>query len=567
MIIADFLVDFLIKKKVTDVFGIPGGSVLEFLYAISRRKNLITPHLSFHEQNAVFAASGYAIAAKKIGVAYATRGPGITNMVTAIADAYCDSIPLLIITAHSSKKPFNNMRVFSDQEIDTVQLFSGITKYCVRIDNKKNACNEIEQAYFNAMQDRRGPVVLDFNTKVFFQEVFNKKFKIIKTKKIKEKKIKTLKKIIQKKFLSSKRPIFLIGDGFRYTNAIKQLAHISKKNKIPIISTRYSQDMISKSNYFFGYFGSHGLRYSNFIISKADLIISLGNRYLFLNNKSKSFKKIFNNSFIVRVDIDKSELTRKIPNGINYHQDLKIFLDELKKIRIDYHDGNKWLKKCCRIKKELYNLDYAYPITAISEVLRYIPNNFNIVSDVGNNEFWLCRAYAHSRSKNPVTYSKSFGAMGSSIGKAIGIYYATLKPVFCFIGDQALQMCIQELHYLAKNRLPITIILLNNFSSGMIRSRQKWRYNEHYLHTTPESGYSVPNFIKIVQSYGIKSYKINSLSMAKIKNIVERNYNLKLLEIIIDPKIEMIPHIPQHHPFQDMSPYLEKKNYLRLENL
>jgi len=198
MIIADFLVDFLIKKKVTDVFGIPGGSVLEFLYAINRRKNLITPHLSFHEQNAVFAASGYAIAAKKIGVAYATRGPGITNMVTAIADAYCDSIPLLIITAHSSKKPFNNMRVFSDQEIDTVQLFSGITKYCVRIDNKKNACNEIEQAYFNAMQDRRGPVVLDFNTKVFFQEVFNKKFKIIKTKKIKEKKIKTLKKIIQK---------------------------------------------------------------------------------------------------------------------------------------------------------------------------------------------------------------------------------------------------------------------------------------------------------------------------------------------------------------------------------
>jgi acetolactate synthase-1/2/3 large subunit len=567
VIIADFLVDFLIKKKITDIFGIPGGSVLELLYATNRRKNLIKPHLSFHEQNAVFAASGYAIAGKKLGVAYATRGPGITNMVTAITDAYCDSIPLLIITAHSSKKPFNNMRVFADQEIDTVKLFSGITKYCARIDNHKNARYEIEKAYFYAMNGRKGPVVLDFNTKIFFKETNNKKFKIIKTKFSREKKLKDLKKIIQNKLLKSKRPIFLIGDGFRYSNSIKQLTKISEKNKIPIISTRYSQDMISRSINFFGYFGSHGLRYSNFILSKADLIICLGNRYLFLNNRSKSFKSIFANSFIFRVDIDKSELTRKIPKGINYHLDLKKFLIKIKNIKVNHENNNQWLKVCRKIKKELFNSDYAYPITAISELINFIPNSHYIVSDVGNNEFWLCRAYAHSGSKSPVIYSKSFGAMGSSLGKAIGVYYATLKPVFCFVGDQALQMCIQELHFLSKNKLPVTIVLLNNSSSGMIRSRQKWRYSENYLHTTPESGYSVPNFIKIAESYGIKTYKITSSSISKIKKFMSSNNNLKLLEIVIDPAIEMIPNVPESYPFQKMLPKLEDENFFWLESL
>lgn len=567
MIVADFLIDFLIKKKITDIFGIPGGSVLELLYATNRRKNLIKSHLNFHEQNSVFAASGYAIAGKKLGVAYATRGPGITNMVTGITDAYSDSIPLLIITAHSSKKPTNNMRVFADQEIDTVKLFSGITKYCARIDSQKNARYEIEKAYFYATNGRKGPVVLDFNMQVFFKKISNKKFKIPKVKFLREKKLKDFKKKIQNKIFKSKRPVFLIGDGFRYTNSIKQLMNISKKNNIPIISTRYSQDMISKSNNFFGYFGSHGLRYSNFILSKADLIISLGNRYLFLNNKSKSFKSIFANSFIFRVDIDKSELTRKIPKGISYHSDLKKFLIKIKNIKLDHKINDQWLKVCRKIKKELFNFDYAYPITAISEVINFIPNNCNIVSDVGNNEFWLCRAYAYSGSKSPVTYSKSFGAMGSSLGKAIGVYYATLKPVFCFVGDQALQMCFQELQFLAKNKLPITIVLLNNSSSGMIRTRQKWRYNKKYLQTTPESGYSVPSFIKIAKSYNIKTHKVTSTSISKIKKFMNSNYNLKLLEIVIDPTIEMIPHVPKSYPFQKMLPKLEDEKFSWLDKL
>jgi len=567
MIVADFLVDFLIKKKITDIFGIPGGVILEFLYAIDRRKKLIKPHLNFHEQNSIFSACGYAIAGKKLGVVYATRGPGITNMITGISDAYYDSVPIMIITAHSSKNPYNNMRIFSDQEINTSNLFSGITKYYARIDNSKNIQYKIEKAYHEAMNGRKGPVLLDFDMKVFFETIEIKKTKIFKTKKLKLKNYKNFKQLIKKKISNSKRPIFLVGDGLRYTNKIQKLLKISKKNNIPILSSRFSQDLISQSKYFFGYLGSHGLRYSNFILSKSDLIISLGNRNLFLNNKSKSFRKIFKNNFIVRVDLDKAEFTRKVSNSINYNIDASQIINEIEKIKINHTKSNEWLKTCNLIKKELFDEDFSYPITVIEHILKVVPKNYIIVSDVGNNEYWLSRAYAHSGCKNTMIFSKSFGAMGSSIGKAIGAYYATLKPVLCFIGDQALQMCIQELHYVAKHFLPITIVLLNNRSSGMIRSRQKWRYNNKFLHTTPESGYSVPNFDTVVKSYGIKFYKINILKASKIKKNLFREDQPKMLEIKVDPKIEMIPHLPFGFPVQKLLPALDEKKYNWLDNL
>ena len=567
MTVADFLVDFLIKKKITDIFGIPGGVVLEFLYAINRRKNLIKPHLNFHEQNSIFSACGYAIAGKKLGVVYATRGPGITNMITGVSDAYYDSVPIMIITGHSSKKPFNNMRVFSDQEIDTSKLFSGITKYYARIDNSKNVQYKIEKSYHEAMNGRKGPVLLDFDMRVFFEKIQINKSKIFITGNLEKKNYKNFKQIITNKFLNSKRPIFLVGDGLRYTNIIERLSKISRKKNIPILSSRFSQDLISKSKHSFGYLGSHGLRYSNFILSKSDLIISLGNRNLFLNNKSKSFRKIFKKIFIVRVDLDKAEFTRKISKGINYNIDATQIINELEKIKINYNNSNEWLKTCAVIKKELFDEDFSYPITAIENILKVIPNNYIVVSDVGNNEYWLSRAYAHSGCKNTLIFSKSFGAMGSSLGKAIGAYYATSKPVICFVGDQALQMCIQELHYLSKHSLPITIVLLNNRSSGMIRSRQKWRYNNKFLHTTPESGYSVPNFDIVAKSYGIKFYKINMIKVPKIKKIIFSIEQPKMLEINIDPKIEMIPHLPIGFPIQKLLPALDEKKYNWLENL
>ena len=168
---SDFIVDLLIKQKVSDVFGIPGGVVLDFLYALNRRAPKIMAHLNFHEQNSVSSAIGFAKASNNLGVAYATRGPGITNMVTGVADAYCDSIPILIITGHSATYPEKGMRVTYDQEINVVNMFSGITKYAERIDCVEDLRYKFERACFESMDGRKGPVLLDINSNVLSSRI------------------------------------------------------------------------------------------------------------------------------------------------------------------------------------------------------------------------------------------------------------------------------------------------------------------------------------------------------------------------------------------------------------
>ncbi|MBT6113671.1 MAG: thiamine pyrophosphate-binding protein, partial [Candidatus Marinimicrobia bacterium] len=518
---SDFVVDFLIKHQVTDVYGIPGGVVLDFLYALNHRSSEIKPHLNFHEHNSISSASGFAWSSNNLGVAYATRGPGITNMVTGVADAYCDSIPILIITGHSATVPENGMRVTYDQEINVVEIFSSITKYAERIDKIEDIKYKLEMAYFEAMDGRKGPVLLDIHSDVLSAQINPEilpSLSIEKGKKVF--KVDAVKKITQA-ISDSKRPVFLLGDGFRGTKSTYQIKEIAEQNNIPILSSRFSQDLFQSSANFFGYVASKGLRYSNFIISKSDLIIIIGNRMTF-PIESKSFSKIVNDIPKIRIDIDETELNRRFPNCNSYVENLANVVSYLKKEKISYKNQKKWIEICNEIKNKLFMNDIEFPVSAISEILKAIDDDHIIVSDVGNHEYWLCRASAFIRCNNPTFYSKSFGALGSSLGKSIGAYHSTKKPVYCFIGDQGLQMSIQELQHIAANQLPITIILLNNFSSGMIRSREKVKYGESFfpLHTTLESGYSVPDFCELANSYGIKTYTFDEHNYEQAKSLV-----------------------------------------------
>ena len=213
MKVVDYLVNTLIKFEVTDVFGIPGGVVLEFLYALKEKSPIINPRLNFHEQGATFCASGYAQVSGKLGVAYATRGPGITNTITAIADAFYDSIPLLIITAHSYNGVKSNRRIDENQELDSRLILDSITKYVVRIESAEEALIEIEKAINIAINGRKGPVVLDFNRNVFKETI--KKDINIKSNFLLNicKQELSVFKIIQEALEKSKRPLILIGDG------------------------------------------------------------------------------------------------------------------------------------------------------------------------------------------------------------------------------------------------------------------------------------------------------------------------------------------------------------------
>ncbi len=563
MKIADYIVKFLIEHDVTDVFGIPGGCVLEFLYALDRRKPDISAHLNYHEQSAGFAALGYAQVEGTLGVAYATKGPGVTNLATPIADAFADSVPVLFITAHEHEIKKNGLRFEYDQELDTIAIFAKTTKYAVRIDSLDQVIPQLEKAYHLAINGRKGPVLLDIKSSLFKQNIPEKSVQGKQEHLHQDIEIEACFKTINNLLKYSKRPIFLIGDGIRQTGVTANMRVLAEKCAIPVLSSRTSEDIMADSPVYYGYVGSHGIRYSNFILSKADLIIAVGNRMGF-PLESSSFSQVLKKTKIVRIDSDETELARQIPNAINFKIDLKEFFANAESVDFQYVNAKKWLDTCDAIYGKLADCDVNTPTKIIADILHDIKQKVVMTSDVGNNEFWLSRGYVFAKNTNRLLYSKSFGALGCSIGKAIGAYYKKLLPVICFTGDQGFQLNIQELEYIKSHNLPIAIMVLNNWSSGMIKSREKTAYNAHYIHTTEQSGYSVPNIKAIAEAYEMKYYDYAS---DDIKNALKEIKEPIVIEIQIDEKYDLEPTLPKGNVCQDMVPKIGKILYDELEKL
>ena len=547
---AQYIVDQLIKRHVTDAFGIPGGVILELLYEMDKRRDEITPHLSYHEQAAGFAACGYAQSSGKIGVAYATRGPGFTNLITAIADAYYDSLPTLFITAHSAPCPPDAMRVMADQEMDTCSMVRNITKLALRIDDESTFAETINQSLQTALEGRKGPVFIDVSTSLLKKEIPFVTCEAHEPKEVDNDYTKEIEEISQA-IRAAKRPVILVGDGINQAarDAFRQF--IDKVN-IPVISSRFSHDLMAGKGNYYGYVGGHGMRAANFILSKTDLILSLGNR-LHFPPRSESYGSVMNHAKLLRVELDCNEFNRDIQNTINYQCDVKDLLSQILTQNVDLGEHNEWIKVCDILKNELKDEDINTAIEAIEQVLKQISNDSVIVNDVGNNEFWVSRACVESGITNRVYYSKSFGALGCGLGKAIGAYYATKKPVVCFVGDQGLQINIQELQFISQHKLPITIVLLNNHSSGMIKDRELAVYDKS-LHTTVDSGYGMPDIKSLVEAYGIQYGVISDIEPS-------------LDEITVDENIGLTPSLPRGKKCQELQPALNEIKFVYLNNL
>ena len=547
----DYIVDVLIQHGTTDAFGIPGAVLLDLLYAMQKRSPEITPHLCYHEQGAGFAALGYAQASGRLGVAYGTRGPGFTNLVTTIADAYADSIPMLFITSHTSA-PASDMRIQVNQEIDTCQMISRITKYAKRVDTAEELVVGIHEACNKALQGRRGPVFMDIASKLWDAEVPEKNMeaKSASVESISTEDIVAIELALSK----SKRPIVLIGDGINQANLSCQLNALVNKWQIPVLSSRYAHHTIAKNDLYYGYFGCFGLRYANFILSKTDLIISLGNRLNFPIN-SKSYGHLPQQAKFIRFDIDEAEFCRDIPNALNICADLNDALDALNQHYWSIKPFDEWLQVCKTLRDELMDADMDGVPTMIENLLKQLPEDTSVINDVGNNEFWVSRACAKAAHAGKVLYSKNFASMGNALPKAIGAYYATRKPVVCFMGDQGFQLNSQELQTIAQNRLPIWVVVMNNHVSGMIRDKEKAKY-DGYLHATKESGYAVPDLAKLAEAYGL-------LYANSIEGIAELTQPM-LVDLSIDSDISLRPYLPIGNKTQDMMPMLEEELYNRL---
>lgn len=563
MTVAEYMVDFLAKKGVSDIFGIPGGVALPFLYAAERNQNLKV-HLSYHEQCAAFEASGCAQTSGNIGVCYGTRGPGITNMLTAIADAYYDSIPLFVVTSHSHVFAPCGMRIEEDQEMDLPALVRSTTKYAARIDDINDIGMEIQKAYASAMCGRKGPVLVDVLSSLWNKEILNPSGEEISINgNLQIDSIENIISEIKGNIEKSRHPILLIGDGIHQSKTEGLLKEFVENNNIPVLSSRYGQDVIPESKKYFGYIGSHGLRYGNFILSKTDLIIALGNRMSF-PVKSKSFAPLFEKCKVIRIDIDKTEFERTVPNSKTFCADIGSLLNELNKIKLEYEAAEKWLGICTELKERLFEKDVEPPVRIISNIIKKLPSDVVIANDVGNNEFWTTRAYAFSKSANRILFSKSFGALGCGLPKAIGAHYATKKPAICFVGDQGFQMNIQELELVAKERLPVAIVVLNNSSSGMIRSRQLEKFGGKFLHTTFETGYGSPNFELVAKAYGIRYLHLTEDAVFDMRTVLQEPC---IVEMQVDESFGLSPNLPVGNPCQKLVPKLSVEEYEYCEKL
>ncbi len=557
MTVAEKAVDILIENGVSDTFGIPGGVILPFLYAMEKREPEISPHLNYHEQMAGFAACGYAQAKGGLGVAYATRGPGITNMLTCIAEAYKESLPVLFVTAHGNRKQAGE-KLKASQELDLVSSVSDFTKFAANIEVLHDFEKCFRKACKIAMEEQRGPVFLDFYAPLFDEEVCaGSKDHYIKEEASCFDQSELALYEIADAFKKASRPVLLIGEGLRRASDMNNVTKQIEALGIPVLSSRCAQDIVCRSEQYFGYIGSHGTRYSNFILSKADLLIVLGNRMAFPIG-SKSFSPIINHAKIIRLDIDEDVFEQEIPNAKNFKVDVRLFFKLMQKTKFQVNKHTKWLSICKKIKATLNEYDISVPVEEIIQFLEKQSLNCIYVCDVGNNEFWFARAYEKVRPGGEILCSKYFGTLGSALGRAIGAYYATKKKIICILGDQGFQYNLQELQFISHWKLPVQIVLLNNASSGMIVEHEKKIFGEKLVHCTLHSGYSIPNFRKIVEAFGIPY-------------IAEANccdqFDMVVLEIIFDEKTELSPNLPVGNACEDMYPPMETELFAYISSL
>lgn len=576
---SELIVDFLSEKKITHVFDLTGGMITYLEDAISRKKGIECVPMH-HEQAAGFAAEGYARKSQNFGVAIATSGPGATNLLTAIGSCYFDSTPSMFIIGQvhtESLKKNNQVRQEGFQETDIVNIVETLTKYAVLVKDINNLMYEIEKAYFIMSSGRFGPVLIDVpidiqrteidtrDIKHFFgskehkkMEAENKKF----TQSIKVQKVRALEKAIHK----AKAPLVLVGNGVRLSNTSKELSAFLKRNNLPVVSSLMGLDSCEHSNNYVGYIGSNGNRDANIVFANADLVIALGTR---LDVRQVGHAKFFNpKTILMHVDIDKSSINYTVKSEISFETDLKTFFEETKSITTEAK--SKWLNFITLIKKE-HGRAFEYstkvnPNTFLHELSLIAPKNSTISVDVGQNQMWCAQSWK-IKSGQRLLFSGGMGAMGFSLPVAIGAWYADKKSspiVIC--GDGGIQINIQELETVSRNRIPMKLFIINNKSLGMVREFQNLYFNKNYQSSV--TGYGYPDFKKIADAYNfdyvcISELKKNSMLLEKVL----ASNGPVLIEVDIDIEAPLHPRVVYGRALDDQAPYLSAEQVDYLEKI
>lgn len=564
---SDYIAEFFAERGITHCYGFQGTMIAHLFDSICRNPKL-TNHVCYNEQGAAFAAVGAAKVTGKTTLAYATSGPGAANLISGIADAFYDSVPVVFITGQINTYEYldvQGIRQHGFQQMDVVSCVRPVVKYCEKVERIEDLRKILEKAWYCANEGRKGPVLIDLPMDMQRTEMDPEACEgFIPPEKAAEDISAEAAEAILDAIKNSKKPILILGNGVDKINREPVLDFIDKV-RIPVITSMLGIDVLPKEHELnFGYLGAaYGHRYANVIANKkADLIIALGCSLCKRQTGMKP-EKFAEDAKIIRVDIDPIELDRKV------HHDERGYLGDCNKVITKLNElaegsmvSEKWIALCSEIREKLTafddSSDVREPNRFMEVISKYTGDAAVVCCDVGQHQVWGAQSYG-VRKGQKLLFSGGHGAMGFALPAAIGAHYATGCPVAAICGDGAFQMNIQELQWVARERIPVRIFVMNNTSLGLIQQQQDDIFEGRYYGSVADGGYSTPDFEAIGKAYGISSYKVSG--EAELSDVL-KNIDISepaLIEVVLDIHSRAYPKTYFGEEMHNQRPYVPKE--------
>lgn len=549
---ADMVMECLLEQGVDTVFGYPGGAILEIYDSLYKYKDKIQSILTSHEQGASHAADGYAKSTGKVGVCMATSGPGATNLVTGIATAFMDSVPIVAITANVG---LSFLGKDSFQEIDITGITMPITKHNFIVKKIEDLAPSIRKAFKIAREGRPGPVLIDITKDVtagygeYEREEIdtdsNKVSNFYKEENYNESFEKAVELIEE-----SKKPFVFVGGGIKSSNASDELKKFVELIDAPVTDSLMGKGAFDgKSSRYTGMLGMHGTKASNLGVAECDLLVAIGTRFSdrVIGNSDGFASK----AKIIHIDIDDAEINKNVLVDLGIAGDAKYVLENLN-LMLKKQDHTEWMKEIENLKDKYpikYNKNVLTGPYVIEKIKECFDDNTIICTEVGQNQMWAAQ-YFHYNSPRQFVSSGGLGTMGYGLGAAIGVKYGNPKSrVINIAGDGCFRMNMNELATASRYNVPIIQVILNNKVLGMVRQWQTFFYEGRYSDTVLDDQV---DFCKVAEGLGCKAVRVTKMDELEKALLEADSYNGPfVIECMIQEDDKVFPMVAPGKSLKD----------------